>query len=164
MPATYTVRDADIPKLLLSGLQRPYGFFGSDIAIEQSATIGLQLNLSDVAPLRGLRFAILARADKLQRVQSLIDSAQPINVATSNPRVVAFLAQAYGMRLTVTRTMSGKVETAANMFPEQLDAVVDMVRSGLSLRRQNLRIVADDLLPVSLLAAWPAQQANINLP
>ncbi len=161
LPTIATFRDKDIPTLLTDkDLPRVFGMIATDTALEQMPLLEGVMACENIAAINGLRFALAARPGKVTAVMSKLSSGEPVYVGTSYPRLVKELGKRIGADLQPKKVIAGQVEALANLMPEQLDAVVDMVDTGNSMRQQNLTIVADNLLAVSLWAVWPLETSD----
>jgi ATP phosphoribosyltransferase len=160
MPDIGVYRDKDIPDLLLEEAGPSFGLIGSDVLTEQELDCCDRLAGEEVAAIDGLRFALAARPDKVQSVRDKLDNGQPVIVGTAYPRIVKTIAETQGLSLEVGKTAGGQIESLANRLRDRLDGIVDIVDTGKSLREQNLRIVADNLLPVSLYGIWTSDAAG----
>jgi len=154
MPELQTYRDKDIAKLVGTLPRGRLGLIGSDVVVEQGLDRRPDVSVAIVEPVASLRFALAARSDRSRSVAEMLESGQEIRVGTSYAVMTQRIAEDQGMPLRVVLQADGQVERLANSFPDQIDAVVDMVRTGKSLLEQNLQIVADDLAQVSLCAIW----------
>jgi ATP phosphoribosyltransferase len=146
--------------MLLDEPGTSFGLVGSDAYIEQQPRWEGRLASEEVAVIDGLRFALAARPDKLDIVNDKLAGNKPLAVGTSYPRIVSLVVERQGLPLQVAKVAGGQVERLANRLRDRLDAIVDIVDTGASLREQNLRIVADDLFPVSLYGIWPADDTE----
>lgn len=71
-------------------------------------------------------------------------------VATSYPNLARSAMQSLGIDGEVSLELGGGVEAAPRARPRRVNAIVDICASGRSLRDNNLRVVADNVWPVSL--------------
>jgi ATP phosphoribosyltransferase len=131
-----------------------FGFFGTDVQLELPVQVSGQLSIEALVPISGLRFAIAARQGSWRDSVCKIERGEPLRVGTSNPGAVAEIAKIYNIALEPTVVIDGQAEKLALLFGDELDAIVDMKRTGKSLAELDLVTIADDLLPVSLCGAW----------
>lgn len=102
----------------------------------------------------GMRFALAARTERAGEIAAKIQRGETLDIATSNPRAAKRCVGALGgSPLRIVTTMGGAVETAPYLMPD-IDGIFDLAVSGKTIAANGLKIVADNLLSVSLGAVW----------
>jgi ATP phosphoribosyltransferase len=164
-PKLSCYRDKDIPSMLASGVMgQAAGLVGSDVVMEQAPDYGERLAAEPLLALNGLRFALIARADKAAQTAAKLRAGEPVVVATSYPRLTGLIAQRRRMSLQVGAIIGGQIEQLVNDLPDLLDGGIDIVQTGRTLRLRNQRIVADNLFQIALCAMWPKANGSNQQP
>ena len=158
LPNIQTVRDKDLPGFLCFNLPRPVGFVASDVLIEQAEAMSGRLEATEVMALSGLRMALAVRRSRRAEIEQQLMAGGPMRIATSYPRTARLIGQRYGFNFAKITGVGGQTETVANLLPQSIDGVVDIVRTGRSMERKGLIVLRDQLLPLSLFLLRPVQQ------
>lgn len=141
-----------MPALIETSDREQIGFMGSDTYQEltDKAQVGLNFKpLADIA----VRFALACPSGNVEAVQKKIEQGETINVATSYPRTTKSFVAQLGSPLRVVASPRGSVE-AMPFVRSDIEAVVDLVKSGDTLRANGQEIVVDDLGRVAIGAIW----------
>lgn len=83
-------------------------------------------------------------------VPAVVLGDEGYRIATSYPNLARAAMQSLGIDGKISLVLGGGVEAAPRARPKKVNAVVDICASGRSLRDNNLRVVADNVWPVSL--------------
>ena len=140
------VREKDMPGLL----RRAGGiaFMGSDNVAEIPDDERAGLSYQPVA-LNGARFALQVRSDRLEEFTE--DTL--LRVATSYPSVARNALPRTGRPFVIDLVVGGSVEAMPYIDPS-INAVVDVVNKGDTMRANNLAILEDNLECVQIGAVW----------
>ncbi|HSX17636.1 MAG TPA: hypothetical protein VLH86_06075 [Patescibacteria group bacterium] len=145
-------RDKDIPRLVdrLGGI----GLMGSDAWLTQNPSLRARLASTPLLVLEGVRFALAALEERAPDVRRKRQSGEPLTVAAVYP---ALARAALGQDTVVISLTEGGLEALPKLMPE-LDGTFDLVESGQTADENDLVIIEDNLVPVTLDAVWPAGQ------
>ena len=166
----YRKRDKEISRnVLLAGIGA-LGLAGSDALTENPVPGARSETLLPIVNDRGqpLRF-VLAACDTRQavrRVESKIANNEPLRVATSYPNTaVRDLQEKLGINSLVPAVgrQTGGIEAVPWQYPDEIDAIFELVLSGDSLRDNELRIIEDDITSVDLCKVTTYNTANNKL-
>jgi ATP phosphoribosyltransferase len=145
--------DKDMPEYLAnSGDATCIGIIGSDTFDELDVCLQGRLACREVAT-TGLRLALAARKERAGAVSAKIARGEQLLIATSYRRLIGRCEEAVGARLRVSATLRGSVEAAPELYPD-IDGIIDIVDSGETIKQNDLAVVADGLVPVTLAAIW----------
>lgn len=158
LPNIQTVRDKEVPGFLCCDLPKPVGFVASDVLIEQAEAMSGRLEATEVMVLSGLRMALAVRRSRMAELERRLMEGGPMRIATSYPRTAQLIGRRYGFNFAKITAVGGQTETVANLLPQTVDAVVDIVKSGRSMERKGLVRLRDNLLPLSLFLLRPVRQ------
>jgi hypothetical protein len=114
---------------------------GSDAWLTQDPALRARLGSTSLFVLDGVRFALAALSDRAAAVYP------------------ALARQALGPETTVMSLTEGGLEALPKLFPD-LDGTFDLVESGQTAIDNDLVIIEDNLVPVTLDAVW-SQAAEI---
>lgn len=147
-------RDKDIPPLVdrLGGI----GLIGSDAWLLQDSWLRGRLECSSLFVLDGVRFALSALQAKAGAVRKKVKQNQPLAVAATYPGLAK---RTFGPQTKVV-VSGGGLEALPSLMPE-LDGTFDLVETGRTAKENNLVIVADNLVPVTLDLIWPKSKPNL---
>ncbi len=111
-------------------------------------------------PIVGLRFALAATTENAGSIAKRIAVGDQLRIGTSYPRTAANVLGMAGVALSMDEMtiVSGGVESLPWQPELGVDAVFELVQSGVSLRQNGLVIVADDLQSVELLKVTKNQR------
>lgn len=104
-------------------------------------------------PVAGLRFALASVASQVMAIEAKLQWGEPICIGTSYPRQALRALGQIGANAYVTeRSMATGGVEAMPWQPELgVDAIVDLVQTGNSLRQNGLIVIRDELISVDLL-------------
>jgi ATP phosphoribosyltransferase len=144
-------RDKDMPAALMRR-QDAIGFLGSDTFDELSQEQQSQLEFIPAIE-TDIRFALSALTSRATAVCQTIATGEGLTIATSYPNRTRYIAGELGFQLTEIIELGGSVEAAPYVL-EQVDAIVDVVDSGRTLKENNLSIIVDNLGQLAIGAIW----------
>ena len=129
------------------------GLVGSDVCAEQDmrGIIGKK-----VAPIEGLRYALAGKAETEDRLKAKLQNGLKPVIGTSYPVVTRALFRDQ----VIIKYIPGSTEALPELLPE-VDGIVDLVKSGNTLRENNLKIFIDDLARVNLMLIRVNESATI---
>ena len=137
--------------------RKPLGsmaLLGADVISEQGAGA---LAVEALEPIQNpagqpLRFALMARADRLAQVKAKIKANEPLSMGTAYPVTMAREMQALNIAMACNNgdVVAGKVEKMLYEQERGLDAIFEQVQSGDSARAMGLTVLIDYLAPVDL--------------
>jgi len=135
-------------------IRRPdtIGFFGSDTFGELDENQSSQLEFEPVIQTE-IRFALGGLSTEVKRIRQVISSGGDLVIATSYPRQARRIANTLGFYLSDVIELGGSVEAAPYILRE-VDAIIDVVDSGQTLKENNLSVVADNLGKLAIGAIW----------
>jgi ATP phosphoribosyltransferase len=116
-----------------------------------------RLNSTPLFVLDGVRFALAALASRAPGVRSKRLAGEPLTVAAVYPDLAR---QALGSDTNVVSLTNGGLEALPKLFPE-LDGTFDLVESGQTAFDNDLMIIEDNLVPVTLDAVWSTMGQNL---
>lgn len=166
----YRKRDKEIARnVLLAGIGA-LGLAGSD-ALNESPVLGASSEtLLPIVNDRGqpLRFVLATCATRqaVRRVESKIANNEPLRVATSYPNTaIRDLQEKLGIDsfIPAVGRQTGGIEAVAWQFPDEVDAVFELVQTGDSVRDNGLQIIEDDITSVDLCKVTTYNTANNKL-
>ncbi len=166
----YRKRDKEISRnVLLAGIGA-LGLAGSDSLNENPVPGASSETLLPIVNDRGqpLRF-VLATCDILQttkRVESKIANNESLQIATSYPNTaIRDLMKKLGINACVPALgmQTGGIEAVAWQYPDEIDAIFELVLSGDSLRDNGLQVIEDDITSVDLCKVTTYNTANNKL-
>lgn len=104
-------------------------------------------------PVPGLRFALAVIAARAMTIESKIRAGEPMCIGTSYPQTALRVLGDVGVNAFVTERSLAKGGVEALPWQPELgvDAIVDLVQTGESLRQNGLVIIRDELETVDLL-------------
>ena len=147
--------------------RKPLGTFailGSDILDEQ--TPGTILDIEDLEePIinetgQPLRYALMARTDRLKLVEQKIEAGVPLRMGTAYRKTMRRELAQLGIPIIseYPDVVSGKVEKMLYEEERRLDAVFDQVQSLASARAMDLTVMYENFGPISLFRATKARR------
>ncbi len=152
------LRDGDIPTLLRESDRPQIGFIGSDSFGELTDRAQASLNFRPLADM-AVRFALASPKGNCKNVQKKLELGDTINVATSYPRATKSFVGQIGVPFKIVTSPRGSIE-ALPFVRNDVDAVIDLVKSGDTLRANGLNIVADNLGKVAIGAVWKSKTSG----
>jgi ATP phosphoribosyltransferase len=123
---------------------------GSDAWLTQDPGLRARLNSTPLFVLDGVRFALATLSGRAANVRSKRRAGEPLSVAAVYP---ALARQALGMETNVMSLTEGGLEALPKLFPD-LDGTFDLVESGQTAIDNDLVIIEDNLVTVTLDAVW----------
>lgn len=140
------LREKNIPKTIAAS---SIGFIGSDTYGELPCGIQQDLVFAPIA-FNGARFALAARRDRAWELDG-----RRLRLATSYPNATERVMGRLGYPFTIGLVLDGSVEAAPYLELDQpIDAVVDLVDTGETMKTMKLEILKDNLERVELGAVW----------
>jgi len=141
-------RDKAIAPSVLVSDRPSFGLVGSDLMDETDYA----LMSESVCVVSNLRFALATSLDKSERTLSKIRYNEPITIGTSYPNTAMREMGKIGMigQMNSRSVQPGGIEALPQEYPE-IDAIFDLVRSGDTVRDNNLVIIEDDIRSVNLM-------------
>jgi ATP phosphoribosyltransferase len=130
---------------------------GSDAWLTQEPGLQARLNSTPLFVLDGVRFALTVLAERASTVRSKRQAGEPLTVAAVYPDLAR---QALGSNTNILSLTNGGLEALPKLFPE-LDGTFDLVESGQTALDNDLVIIEDNLVPVTLDAVWSATGQNL---
>ena len=127
------------------------GLVGSDVCAEQDIS---DLQSRVVAMVPGLRYALVGRETQRNRLETKLRNGLRPVIGTAYPAATRTF---FNNNVTI-KFMRGSTEVLPYLLPE-IDGVVELVRSGETLRQNNLAVFADSLAPVGLALLRPQEIA-----
>lgn len=119
------------------------GLVGSDRMLKDSRE-GVR-TMEESLPIPDLRFAVAGVPERKETYLQKLQRCEPQTIGTSYPALARRMYPAGSWIVTA----SGSVE-ALPYLVNNLDAIVELVRSGESLQQNGLTIYEDNVLPVNL--------------
>ncbi len=130
------------------------GFAGSDVLEELPLSTQEQLTIEPIVALAGMRFGLVARNDRVGVAENKLNNGELLRISTGYPRIAERIAARTNLPLKVEATATGLTEELLYQFPE-IDASIELIDTGRTLREYDLCLVRDNLQPVNLCALWP---------
>jgi ATP phosphoribosyltransferase len=136
------------------------GIMGSDQYRELPGYQQEVLTFSDIA-YQGLSLVFAARWDKAKEIEEKLLSGEELEVATSYKQAADRCLRDIGNPNCKIVELDGGIELAPGIDMLNVDAIFDLVDTGYTLERHNLRTVGgyEIRVPVSLGAVWSNQDA-----
>ena len=106
--------------------------------------------------LDGVRFALSTLDSKAEEVKDKIKRAEQLTIAATYPGLAK---QVFGPKTKVILS-GGGLEALPKLMPE-LDGTFDLVESGQTAKENDLIVVADNLVPVTLDLLWSKSSASL---
>lgn len=152
-------RDKEIPRTMQRKPLGTFAIFGSDILDEQ--TPSPILDIEDLKePIineagQPLRYALMARTDRLRLVEQKIEAGIPLRMGTAYRKTMKRELAQLGIPIIseYPDVVSGKVEKMLYEEERRLDAVFDQVQSLASASAMNLTVMYENFGPISLFRA-----------
>jgi ATP phosphoribosyltransferase len=156
-------RDADMATCLE---RRPdgMGFIGTDNLGEMPEEERTGFAFLGITDIDG-RFALLTTKEKIGTLESKLERAEPVQIATTYPQgarvaVGGLMLRIPGANLRVdTLDIDGSIEAAPSTFPE-VDGIYDIVETGRTAEENGVLVVRDNLAGVTLGAIAKIEQAT----
>lgn len=135
-------------------IRRPdaIGFLGNDTFNEISQEQQDQLEFVP-AIATDIRFALSALEKQAKLVSQTIAAGGELTIATSYPNRTRYIADKLGFQVREIVELGGSVEAAPYVL-EQVDAIIDVVDSGRTLKENKLSIIVDNLGQLAIGAIW----------
>lgn len=129
---------------------------GSDAWLLQDGWLRERLVSAPLLTLDGVRFALSAQQCKAEEVKYKLEKNKQLTVAATYPGLAKRL---FGVKTKVVLS-GGGLEALPSLLPE-VDAVLDIVETRRSVDDNDLVIVADNLLRLTLDAVWPKSNPSL---
>jgi ATP phosphoribosyltransferase len=132
-----------------------FGLIGSDYIDET----GYNVSTETALPIVRLRFALATSETKKDRTIAKIKSGEPLTIGTSYPNTaIREMANIGLVGLFGPRSIQpGGIESLPQEYSE-IDAIFELVRSGNSIRNNELVILQDNIKSVDLMLVTKAEQ------
>lgn len=157
-------RDKEIQRTMQRKPLGTFAILGSDILDEQ--TPSPILDIEDLKePIineagQPLRYALMARTDRLKLVEQKIEAGVPLRMGTAYRKTMNRELAQLGIPIIseYPDVVSGKVEKMLYEEERRLDAVFDQVQSLASARAMDLTVMYENFGPISLFRATKARR------
>lgn len=139
-------RDADVADNVVWSDKPCFGLAGSDVLREVPRS---DIDTQYAAPIRGLRFALATSVQKADSALDKLANQEPLIIGSSYPNTAR---RTMGRLVLVSSrgVQGGGIESLPDQYKE-IDAIFELVRSGDSLRANNLVVIEDYIETVSLM-------------
>jgi ATP phosphoribosyltransferase len=123
---------------------------GSDAWLCQDPALRDTVASEPLFVLDGVRFALSTLRNRAATVWAKRAAGEPLTVAAVYP---ALARQALGNQTEVVSLTEGGLEALPALMPD-IDGTFDLVESGRTAAENDLVVVEDNLVPVTLDAVW----------
>lgn len=111
------------------------------------------VDIERLEPVTGLRFALAGIAERAVAIERKLGAGEPLCIGTSYPRTALRTLGSIGANAYVTEKSLARGGVEALPWQPELgvEAIVDLVQTGNSIRQNGLVILRDELEVVDLL-------------
>lgn len=150
-------RDKTVAANVLDSQAPAFGLLGSDAFYESPDS---RLDTEVLLPIinaagKRLRFAVATPEDgaSIKTVKKKIEAGEPIKIGTSYPNTAVREMAALGIAIMMNPkcVQEGCAEGLPEQYPDDCEAIFELVQSGDSLVENGLKTLIDDIAPANLL-------------